>query len=54
MKTIEVVKMEKGYYITRKWYSRNMGSQWFKTQKAADAWIKEWTGAAYNWKRFQK
>lgn len=54
MKTVNVVKMEKGYYITRQWYGRNMGSQWFKSQAAANGWIKEWTGKAYNWKHFQK
>jgi hypothetical protein len=51
MKTVNVVKMDKGYYITRQWYGRNMGSQWFKSQTAANSWIKEWTGANYNWKR---
>ena len=54
MKTIDVVKMEKGYHVTRRYCGQNKGSQFFpfgKTKKdrkaaeeAKDAFVKAWVG----------
>lgn len=44
MKTLSVVKMSKGYYVTKLWYNRNMGSQWCKTKTAVDKIRREWVG----------
>jgi hypothetical protein len=54
MKTVDVVKMPKGWYVTRRWGGMNKGAEFFpfgtkkKERKAADAakdaYIKEWMG----------
>jgi len=54
MKTVDVVKMEKGYYVTRRWSGMNKGAEFFpfgktkKDRKACeakkDAFVKEWIG----------
>ena len=54
MKTVDVVKMEKGYHVTRRYCGQNKGSQFFpfgKTKKdrkaaeeAKDAFVKAWEG----------
>jgi len=54
MKTVDVVKMEKGYHVTRRYCGQNKGSQFFpfgKTKKdrkaaeiAKDVFVKEWMG----------
>ena len=54
MKTVDVVKMSKGWYVTRRWSGMNKGAQFFpfggtkKEQKANEAakekFIKEWIG----------
>lgn len=44
MKTVQVVKMEKGYYVTKLWYGRNKGSEWCKTLKQVNAIKKAWIG----------
>jgi hypothetical protein len=54
MKTVNVVKMAHGYYVTRRWYDMNKGSEFFPTNKkpaeqkkidkAREKYIKDWTG----------
>ena len=54
MKTVDVVKMDKGYYVTKRYCGQNKGAQFFsfgKTKKdrkaaemAKDAFVKEWVG----------
>lgn len=54
MKTIDVVLMPKGWYVTRRWGGMNQGTKFFpfgtkkKERKAADTakdeWVKEWMG----------
>ena len=54
MKTVDVVKMAHGYYVTRRWSGMNKGAEFFpfgKTKKehkaaevAKDKFVKEWVG----------
>ena len=54
MKTVDVVIMNKGWYVTRRYCGQNQGSQFFafgtkkKERKAAedakDTYVKEWIG----------
>lgn len=54
MKTVDIVKMDKGWHVTRRYCGMNNGSKFFpfgtkkKERKAAeeakDAWVKEWIG----------
>jgi hypothetical protein len=54
MKTVDVVKMAKGWHVTRRWCGMNQGSCFFpfgtkkKERKAADdakdKYVKEWIG----------
>ncbi len=54
MKTVDVVKMDKGWYVTRRWCGMNKGAEFFpfgtkkKERKAADAakdaYVKAWMG----------
>jgi len=54
MKTVEVVTMAKGWYVTRKYLTQNKGSQFFPfgtkkserkaSEKAKDEYIKNWVG----------
>ena len=54
MKTADIVKTAKGFYVTRRYCGQNKGMQFFpfkkkddKNYKGADAaqeWAKEWTG----------
>ena len=54
MKTAEIVKTDKGYYVTRRYCGQNKGMQFFPLKKkedkkykgeiAAKAWAKEWMG----------
>lgn len=54
MKTIDVVIMPKGYYVTRRYSGMNKGAQFFpfgtkkkerkECEKAKDAYVKEWMG----------
>ena len=54
MKTVDVVKMEKGWHVTRRYCGMNQGNQFFpfgdtatsrkKADKAKDKYIKEWVG----------
>lgn len=41
MKTAEMMKFGKGFYVTTKNYGRTMGREWFKTKTAANTRIKE-------------
>lgn len=36
MKTVEIVKMAKGYYVTRRYYGMNQGSKFFTTVAPLD------------------
>lgn len=54
MKTVDVVVMNKGWYVTRRWAGMNSGSQFFPfgtkkkdrtaAEKAKEKYIKEWMG----------
>ena len=54
MKTVDVVKMDKGWYVTRRYCGMNKGTAFFpfgtkkKERKAADEakdnFVKEWMG----------
>ncbi len=36
MKTVEIVKMAKGYYVTRRYYGMNHGGEFFTTVAPSD------------------
>ena len=52
MKTVDVVKMEKGWHVTRRYCGQNKGNKFFpftpndknheKANRAKDAYVKEW------------
>lgn len=42
MKTVEVVKMDKGYYVTKRYCGQNKGSKWCKTKKEVTEFTKGW------------
>ena len=54
MKTVDVVKMAKGYYVTRRYCGMNKGTAFFpfgtkkkerkEAEEAKDAFVKEWIG----------
>lgn len=52
MKTVDVVKMAHGWYVTRRYSGMNKGAEFFpfdtgkskKNEKKKDKYIKEWTG----------
>jgi hypothetical protein len=41
MKTAEMMKFGKGFYVMTRLYGRAMSREWFKTKTAANARIKE-------------
>lgn len=42
MKTVDMVKTAKGYYVTRRYCGQNKGAEFFKKKKDAEAYAKEW------------
>ena len=42
MKTVDVVKMDKGYYVTKRYCGQNKGSKWCKTKKEVTEFTKGW------------
>lgn len=54
MKTVDVVKMAHGYYVTRRYSGMNKGAEFFpngknkteqkKIDKAREQYVKEWVG----------
>lgn len=47
MKTLEMVKFGKGWYVTARYNGRAMGHEYFKTKKDADARVKAWKSEGY-------
>lgn len=47
MKTYEMLKWGKGYYVTTRIYGHAHGREWFKTKTAAAARVKALKGEGY-------
>lgn len=47
MKTVEMIKWGKGYYVTRRQYGREIGREFIKTKTAATARVKAWKKEGY-------
>ena len=47
MKTVEMLKFGKGYYVMTRAYGHAEGREWFKTKTAATARLKELKKAGY-------
>lgn len=41
MKTLDIVVMPKGFYMTKRYYGTALGREYFKTKTALNARIKE-------------
>ena len=41
MKTVEMIKFGKGFYVMTRVFDRAEGREWFKTKTAANARVKE-------------
>jgi hypothetical protein len=47
MKTVELLKWGKGYYVMTRVFDRAEGREWFKTKALANAKVKELKKAGY-------
>jgi len=47
MKTVEMIKFGKGFYVMTRVFDRAEARQWFKTKTAATARVKELKKAGY-------
>lgn len=54
MKTLEMVKFGKGWYVTARYNGRAMGHEYFKTKKDADARVKAWKAEGYAMNKWEK
>ena len=47
MKTLEIVALPKGFYLTTRYGGRALVREWFKTKTALNARVKELRGEGY-------